>query len=115
MNTDNVDSSDNQGTLTPEQFEQAHGVADWRVIDGGASTVFSTGSFAKGVELVDEIGALADAAGHHPDVDLRYPHVTVRIVTHDAGNALTTKDVFLAREISAAAQRLGIEANPAAL
>ena len=45
---------------------------DWRVVRDAASTHFRTGSFAAGVALVDAIGTLADAANHHPDVDLRY-------------------------------------------
>ena len=71
---------------------------------------FRTGSFATGVALVDEIGRLADAANHHPDVDLRYPGVTVRLVTHEV-DGLSDRDVALARQISAAARDLGVEAD----
>jgi pterin-4a-carbinolamine dehydratase len=70
--------------LTPAQFRAAEGVTDWRVLALGASAYFRTGSFAKGVELVQEIGWLAEAAEHHPDVDLRQPRITVRLMTHDA-------------------------------
>ncbi len=101
--------------ITGEQFLAADGVGDWRVLDSGqVGTVFRTGSFDKGVDLVVRIGALADAANHHPDVDLRYPSVTVRVSTHEVGG-LSERDVALAREISAAARELGIEADPAAL
>ncbi|WP_183100701.1 4a-hydroxytetrahydrobiopterin dehydratase [Nocardioides pelophilus] len=98
--------------ITGEEFAAADGVADWRVLETGqVGTVFRTGSFAKGVELVTRIGALADAANHHPDVDLRYPSVTVRVSTHEI-DGLSQRDVELARAISAAAQELGIEADP---
>lgn len=98
--------------ITGEEFAAADGVADWRVLDSGqVGTVFRTGSFAKGVELVTRIGALADAANHHPDVDLRYPSVTVRVSTHEI-DGLSQRDVELARAISAAAQELGFEADP---
>lgn len=98
--------------ITGEEFAAADGVADWRVLDSGqVGTVFRTGSFAKGVELVTRIGGLADAANHHPDVDLRYPSVTVRVSTHEI-DGLSQRDVELARAISAAAQELGVEADP---
>ena len=98
--------------ITAEQFTAADGVGDWRVLDSGqVGSVFRTGSFDKGVDLVVRIGALADAANHHPDVDLRYPSVTVRVSTHEVGG-LSERDVALAREISAAAAELGIEASP---
>ena len=101
--------------ITAEQFTAADGVEDWRVLESGqVGTVFSTGSFGKGVDLVVRIGALADAANHHPDVDLRYPSVTVRLSTHEV-DGLSERDIALAREISAAAGELGIEADPSAL
>jgi 4a-hydroxytetrahydrobiopterin dehydratase len=80
---------------------------DWRVIRDAASTHFRTGSFAAGVALVDAIGRLADAANHHPAVDLRYQGVTVRLKTHSEGG-LTERDVELARQISDAARDLGV-------
>ena len=101
--------------LTPEQFEASDGVADWRVIGGMACARFSTRSFSRGVELINHIGPIADAANHHPDVDLRYPHVTVRLVTHDAGTVLTDLDLDLARRISAVAEALGVRADTAGL
>jgi len=80
---------------------------DWRVVRDAASTHFRTGSFAKGVALVDAIGKLADAANHHPDVDLRFRGVTVRMRTHDEGG-LTERDVALAGQITDAARELGV-------
>lgn len=50
-------------------------------------------------------------AGHHPDVDLRYPRVRIRLTTHDVGG-LTVRDVDLAREITAVADELGIDGEP---
>lgn len=99
--------------LTPQQFHDAEGVSDWRVLGVGACAYFRTGSFAVGASLVQQITELAEAANHHPDVDLRYPGVTVRLVTHDTGG-LSDRDVALARQISAAARRLGIPADPSA-
>jgi 4a-hydroxytetrahydrobiopterin dehydratase len=97
--------------ISPREFHQAGGVDDWRVIFGGAAAHFKTGSFRVGVALVSAIGELADAANHHPDVDLRYPGVTVRLVTHEVGG-LSQRDVELARQISAAARELGVAADP---
>ena len=54
-----------------KQFHEAEGVEDWRVVYNGAKTFFATGSFEKGVALVDAIAKIAATAGHHPDVDLR--------------------------------------------
>jgi 4a-hydroxytetrahydrobiopterin dehydratase len=100
--------------ITAQQFHQSDGVDDWRVLFGGACAYFRTGSFATGVALVDAIGTLADAANHHPDVDLRYAGVTVRLITHDV-DGLSERDVNLARQISAAARKLSVPADPTAV
>jgi 4a-hydroxytetrahydrobiopterin dehydratase len=89
-------------TIERQRFHEL----DWRVIRDAAATHFRTGLFATGVALVDAIGRLADAANHHPDVDLRYHGVTVRLRTHSEGG-LTERDVELARQITAAARELG--------
>lgn len=100
--------------ISPQEFQEAGGVDDWRVLSGVACAYFGTGSFRAGVALVDAIGELADAANHHPDVDLRYPSVVVRLVTHDVGG-LSSRDLELARQISAAARDLGVTADPGKL
>jgi 4a-hydroxytetrahydrobiopterin dehydratase len=98
--------------ITPRQFHEADGIEDWRVLAHGASAYFRTGSFGAGVELVEGIGELADAANHHPDVDLRYAGVTVRLFSHDIGG-LSERDLKLAQQISAVAKELDLRADPA--
>lgn len=100
--------------ITAKQFHESGGVEDWRVLAFGACTYFRTGSFATGVKLVDAIGELAGAANHHPDIDLRYAGVTVRLFSHDV-LGLSQRDIELAREISAAALALDVLADPAAV
>ena len=93
---------------------EAVGVQDWRVLANGVCAHFRTGSFATGVELVDVIGPLADAANHHPDVELRNSGVTVRLKA-DEVDGLSQRDVELAGRISAAARALGAPADPTAV
>jgi 4a-hydroxytetrahydrobiopterin dehydratase len=100
--------------ITPRQFHEAVGVEDWRVLAHGACAHFRTGSFAAGIALVEGIGELADAANHHPDVDLRYAGVTVRLITHEIGG-LGERDIRLAAQISAVARELDLIPDPAAV
>jgi len=100
--------------ITPKEFHESDGIDDWRVLFGGACAYFRTGSFATGVALISAIGTLAEAANHHPDIDLRYAGITVRLITHDV-DGLSERDVDLARRISLAARQLNIPADPAAV
>jgi 4a-hydroxytetrahydrobiopterin dehydratase len=57
-------------------------------------------SFAEALGFVVSVGALAQAADHHPDVDLRYRTVTLRLTTHQIGG-LSARDLDLARAVDA--------------
>ena len=54
--------------------------------------------FAEGVRFVDRVAVAADAADHHPDIDIRYTTVTMALSTHSQGG-ITAKDVMMAGEI----------------
>jgi 4a-hydroxytetrahydrobiopterin dehydratase len=54
--------------------------------------------FAGALSFVVAVGALAEAADHHPDIDIRWDTVTLRLTTHSAGG-LTGKDLDLAGQI----------------
>ena len=81
-------------------------LADWRLMVRALHAHFATGDFATGIRLAERISAAAEEMNHHPDIDLRYPHVAVRLTSHDTGG-VTERDVELARRISAAAADLG--------
>jgi 4a-hydroxytetrahydrobiopterin dehydratase len=59
---------------------------------------YERGSFAAAIAFVVRIGFLAEAADHHPDLDIRWRKVRVALTTHDAGG-LSELDVHLAQQI----------------
>jgi 4a-hydroxytetrahydrobiopterin dehydratase len=57
--------------------------------------------FVEALALTVEIGRLAEAANHHPDINIhRYRHVRVTLTTHSAANTVTEKDFALAQQIN---------------
>jgi 4a-hydroxytetrahydrobiopterin dehydratase len=54
--------------------------------------------FAAALRFVNAVGAAAEAANHHPDIDIRWNTVNLALTTHDAGG-LTRFDLALAAEI----------------
>jgi 4a-hydroxytetrahydrobiopterin dehydratase len=103
----------NSGWINARQFHEADGVADWRVVGEGACAYFRTVSFAAGAQLVQAISDLPGVEHHPPAVDLRFSGVTVRLITITPGYyGLGERDLTLARQISAAARKLGIPADP---
>ncbi|MEO6988142.1 MAG: 4a-hydroxytetrahydrobiopterin dehydratase [Aquihabitans sp.] len=88
---------------------QAEGLDDWELVDGALRAQFDTGSFSVGLDLVNQVGAAAEEADHHPDIELQYPHVGIKLVSHDV-DGITPRDIRLARRISEMATAVGISA-----
>ena len=84
--------------LTGQQIA-AEGLDGWVNLSGNLRTRIVTKDFAEGLAIVDAIAVLAEEMDHHPDLDLRYTHVDIRLSSHDVG-AVTGRDVRLARKIS---------------
>ena len=60
-------------------------------------------TFAEGIRFVDRVAVAADAADHHPDIDVRWTTVTVALWTHSQGG-ITAKDLRMAGEIERLAE-----------
>jgi 4a-hydroxytetrahydrobiopterin dehydratase len=70
----------------------------WERVDDELVRVVRLADFAKALAFVDAVGWLAEVANHHPDVDIRWGTVTLRLTTHSAGG-LTRRDLDLAASI----------------
>ena len=70
----------------------------WQRAGAEIRRVYRFADFREALAFVNRVGALAEAAGHHPDIDIRYNTVTLALTTHDAGG-LSAKDFDLARAI----------------
>lgn len=72
---------------------------DWS-LDGKTITCTRTfKDFVATVDFVNQLVEPAEAAGHHPDLQISYNRVTISLSTHDAGG-LTEKDFAMAKTIS---------------
>ena len=57
-------------------------------------------TFLDAIAFVERVADLAEAADHHPDIDIRYRKVRIALSTHDAGG-ITQKDFDLAGDVEA--------------
>jgi len=70
-------------------------VPSWQVQKGELTRTFIFKDFRSSLAFVNKVGELAEKAGHHPDIDIRYNKVRLGLVTHDSGG-ITAKDFELA-------------------
>jgi 4a-hydroxytetrahydrobiopterin dehydratase len=86
--------------LSPSEVDTA--LADqqigWERVDDELRTTVKLHDFAAALEFVNAVGAAAEAANHHPDIDIRWNTVTLVLSTHSAGG-LTVLDLALAAAI----------------
>jgi 4a-hydroxytetrahydrobiopterin dehydratase len=73
-------------------------LTDWQIESGELTRTFKFDDFRAAMSFVNRVAELAEKAGHHPDIDIRYNKVRFGLVTHDAGG-LTTKDFDLASTV----------------
>ncbi|MGH7594528.1 MAG: 4a-hydroxytetrahydrobiopterin dehydratase [Gemmatimonadales bacterium] len=74
----------------------------WSYHDGWLRREFKTDGWRSTILLVNAIAFVAEAANHHPDLEVRWDSVGVRLQTHSAGG-VTDKDLQLAERIEATA------------
>jgi 4a-hydroxytetrahydrobiopterin dehydratase len=70
----------------------------WSRSDDELVTTVTLRDFAGALAFVNAVGAAAEAANHHPDIDIRWNKVTLALTTHDSGG-LTVLDLALAAAI----------------
>jgi 4a-hydroxytetrahydrobiopterin dehydratase len=70
----------------------------WRVDGDALYRKFEFADFAESLAFVNKIGAVAEAADHHPDITFGWGYAEVRTTTHDRGG-VTDVDLALVREI----------------
>ena len=86
--------------LSTAQIETALADLDgWAYADGALTRTFRFADFPRAVDFVEQLADVAESMQHHPDIDIRYNKVTLRLATHSAGG-ITARDVELAEALS---------------
>lgn len=68
---------------------------DWELEDESIRRTYQFADFNEAMGFVTRVGLAAEAADHHPDIDVRWNKVTLMLSTHSE-QALTEKDTDLA-------------------
>lgn len=86
--------------LAPEQVRArlAASLPAWMLAGESLQRIVRTGGWKGTLMVVNTIGHLAEAAWHHPELQVSYDRVRIALSTHDAGG-ITEKDLALAARI----------------
>jgi 4a-hydroxytetrahydrobiopterin dehydratase len=72
---------------------------EWTLKEGKLMREWNFKDFVEAMAFVNQVADLAEAAGHHPDIDVRYNQVVLGLVSHDAGG-ITQRDAAMASRLS---------------
>jgi 4a-hydroxytetrahydrobiopterin dehydratase len=87
-------------TLSQDQLQELlKSEPNWKLADGALTREWTLPDFVAAMAFVNQIATLAEAAGHHPDIDIRYNRVRLALISHDAGG-ITERDANMAKRIS---------------
>lgn len=70
----------------------------WALSGKNIVKTFTFKDFEEAMVFVNRVAYAAEAADHHPDIDIRWNQVTLALSTHSEGG-LTAKDTDLATEV----------------
>ncbi len=89
--------------LTGEDLRRIAGhVPGWEVVRSHhIARTFEFPDFRRALEFVDEVGAIAEQQSHHPDLEISWGRVGVKVYTHKV-QGLTESDFILAAKIDRA-------------
>ena len=97
--------------LNPDELSAALKTLDgWTAVSTGSGSDgvpglsvlkkrFAFPNFAESLAFINHVGALAEAADHHPDITFGWGYAELALTTHDRGG-ITDVDIALAKQIS---------------
>ena len=77
---------------------------DWKRDGSAIAAAYKFASFRDALAMIVRVGFEAEELNHHPEIVNVYNQVSFKLSTHDAGDAVTERDIVLATRISALAR-----------
>lgn len=93
-----------QSPLSAAQIQSALASLDgWTFSEGKLLNTYVFRDFKSALAFINQVGAVAEAQNHHPEIQNIWNRVILKLSTHDAGDRVTEKDLTLARAIQSLA------------
>src|SRR5690625_2541155 len=91
-----------------EALEQLPG---WTVVDGRLEISVRAKDFTQAIEFVNRFTNFAEAQDHHPDFEIRYNTIRMRLLSHDVGH-LTDRDIRFATSVDVLIEEMNLKRQP---
>ena len=71
---------------------------NWETIDKYLIKSFSFKKYFDGISFVDEVALISEKNNHHPEIEILWCKVIIKLTSHDAGK-ITERDIKLSNDI----------------
>ena len=87
-------------TYSPDEIDERlqADLSGWRFADGFIQRTYNTSGWKGTLMVVNTVGNLCETAWHHPDLEVSYNKVLVKLQNH-AAKGITDKDFELAEKL----------------
>ena len=86
--------------LRPSEIaKELRSMKGWRADDDMLKKRYKFQNFAEALAFVNKVGAIAEAADHHPDISFGWGYAEVAFTTHDRGG-ITDVDFATAKKVN---------------
>ncbi|ABF41332.1 pterin-4-alpha-carbinolamine dehydratase [Candidatus Koribacter versatilis Ellin345] len=87
-------------TLTDPELQTALGsLHGWAKNGIAIERKYEFKDFLEAMKFVNKVADAAEAAGHHPDIQIVYSRVTLQLTSHDSGG-VTHRDIKMAGRLN---------------
>ncbi|KAB1641918.1 4a-hydroxytetrahydrobiopterin dehydratase [Gulosibacter chungangensis] len=92
--------------ISTEEAQRA--VPNWRVGEDGLEVDLKAKDFREAFDFLTKIAELAEAQQHHPDFNVRYNRIWLRVMSHDI-QGLSDRDIRFAQAAETVIEESGLE------
>ena len=85
--------------------ERLQELKDWKLEGDYITKELNTKNWKTTIFVVNAIAGLAEAHWHHPDLEVGFKRLKIKLTTHEAGG-LTDKDFNLAKDIDELVEKI---------
>tara|TARA_B100000676_G_C18064901_1_gene840280 strand:- start:2227 stop:2487 length:261 start_codon:yes stop_codon:yes gene_type:complete len=71
---------------------------NWETNDKYLVKSFSFKKYLDGISFVDEVALISEKNNHHPEIEILWCKVIIKLTSHDAGK-ITERDIKLSNDI----------------
>ena len=87
--------------MTEDEIAEAlSGLTQWFLENGALTREWRFEGFSAAMRFVNRVAEMAEEADHHPEIEVRYTSVRLRLISHDVGR-ITARDIRMARRLDA--------------